>query len=249
MRDQTEPVNMLAPIANVALMLELVQTVKNRPPFLPGIGVFSGPAGYGKTTAATVAASEFDAIVIEVNSNFTTKHLFITLCRELGIPERGTRADLADRIARELLHNERPLIIDEADHLVKKQMIEDVRGLIEGCDGSLILIGEELLPNNLVKWERIHSRVLKYVQAQPVSRDDAEVLARIYARGVAIGDDLFDALLKASGASARRLSTNLYKIAEAARRGGAASLSLADWTATGEAFNTGRPPEARRNLT
>ena len=40
MRDQTEPVNMLAPIANVALMLELVQTVKNRPPFLPGIGVF-----------------------------------------------------------------------------------------------------------------------------------------------------------------------------------------------------------------
>lgn len=244
MRDEIEIVNSLAPITNVALMLQLVDSLESRAHGLPGIGVFSGPSGWGKSSAAAVAANRHRAYVVEVRSTWTTKHLFMMLSREMGLSEKGTTAALGDRIAAELALSGRPLIIDEADHLADKKMIEDVRGLYEQSQGVVVLIGEERLPVRLERWERVASRVLDWVQAEPVSREDAAHLARLYCRGVEIEPALFDQLIKASGDSARRLSTNLHLIGERARVLGRTQIGLAEWG--DKRFPTGRAPKARK---
>ena len=53
-------------------------------------------------------------------------------------------------------HPTRPLVIDEADFLVKRGMIEIVRAIYKYCasaGSSIVLIGEENLPNALKMWE------------------------------------------------------------------------------------------------
>jgi len=247
MKDDSPRVNAIAGITNVALLMQLVDTVQNRPPFLANIGVFSGYSGFGKTMAATVAANEFDAVVIELDSTYTTKHLFSLLARELGLPGKGTAAALSDAIAAELISCTRPVILDEADHLLKRpKMLQDVRGLFDKAQATLILIGEENLPTALLQWERVAGRVLQYVQAQPASVDDALLLADIYAPGIEIDPGLHAELMKASGSSVRRLCNNLHHIREAARRLGRAAMTADDLDEV--TFTTGRPPSARRGL-
>ena len=45
----------IAPLTNVALCLGTLRRAIDRPRHLPGITVFYGPSGYGKSTAAAVA--------------------------------------------------------------------------------------------------------------------------------------------------------------------------------------------------
>ena len=46
-----------APLTNVSLCLASLTRAIDRPRHLPGIVVFYGPSGYGKSTAATVATT------------------------------------------------------------------------------------------------------------------------------------------------------------------------------------------------
>ena len=45
----------IAPLTNIALCLGTLRRAMDRPRHLPGITVFYGPSGYGKSTAAAVA--------------------------------------------------------------------------------------------------------------------------------------------------------------------------------------------------
>nr|WP_249123784.1 ATP-binding protein [Pseudomonas aeruginosa] len=70
---------------------------------------------------------------------------------------------MADQIAEELAASGRPLIIDEMDHLVAAGQVELIRDLYESSQASILLIGEEMLPTKLKKYERFHGRVLSWV--------------------------------------------------------------------------------------
>lgn len=243
MQDDSQIVNTVAPIANVALMTELVERTVNRAPGLPGMATFYGPSGYGKTFAAIYAANRYRAYHVQMKSTYTAKHLCQMVAREIGLDERGTVASLVDRIGEQLALSQRPLLIDEADFLVKKKMIEVVRDLYESSGAAVVLIGEEHFPRKVEQWERVHGRMLDWVAAQPVTRQDAQRLANVYCRGVEIEDSLFAKLLSQSGASARRISINLNAIREFARTRKMDTVTLKDWQ---KDFPTGRAPSARR---
>ena len=51
-------------------------------------------------------------------------------------------------------------MIDEADYLVSRHMIEVIRDIYESSRATIILIGEEMLPQSLTRWERVHNRML-----------------------------------------------------------------------------------------
>ena len=121
-------------------------------------------------------------------------------------------------------------MIDEFDYCVRNDsMIELVRDIYEGSQATLLLLGEEMLPQKLKKWERFHSRILSWIPAQPVSLQDAAALAPIYCPGVHVADDLLDHLVKLSGGSVRRVSVNLATIYEAASVEGWEVASRAAW--------------------
>ena len=236
--------NSVAPLRNVGALVELIARVQSRGYGLPGMATFYGPSGYGKSTAAVYAANKFRAYSVQMKSAWTAKKLCNAILQDLGLPQGRTIADMIDDIAEEIAKSGRPLIIDEADHLITRNMIEIVRDIYESSGAAIILIGEELLPQKLQKWERVHGRMLDWVGAQPGDLADVGHLAKIYCRDVEIDPELAAHLLKVSNASIRRISINLDRVREIALTKGLTRATRKDFSDS--SFFTGHAPAPRR---
>lgn len=219
----------IAPLTNVALFTELVSRVMNRPRHLPGMATFHGPSGYGKTFSATYAANKHRAFYLEVGESWTKAKFCRALLTELGVQPKGTIADMVDRIIEALVTTDRPLIIDEFDHVVRRRYHETVREIHDKTGAPIVLIGEELLPGELVPFERFHNRMLDWVPAQPAGLDDATALARLYCPEVEIAEDLLARLLERSDGRVRRIATNLERVRELAAAEALETIDLAVW--------------------
>lgn len=237
-----------SPVAlkNVASFMAMTMRLLERKPHLPGFGVCHGPSGFGKSYSALFAVNKIKAIRVEVGDSWTRRTLLRRILAEYGdrVKERMPISDLAD-LAKAALGEDvsRPLIIDEADKLVDKNMIEILRELQEASGASIILIGEEKLPAKLLTVERMHNRVLHWFPAQPCDLDDVRVLANAFAPKIDIKDDLLDMIRQRSGGRARRIVVNLDHAAEFARNRGHKMLDLKIWGS--EEFFTGEPPTPR----
>ncbi|MCB5198570.1 ATP-binding protein [Loktanella sp. TSTF-M6] len=242
MQDATQ--NSVAPLRNVAALVALIDRIQNRSPNLPGMGTFYGPSGFGKTTAGIYATNKFHAVTVQVKSVWTKKKLCEAILAELAVPAAKTIGDMLDQISAHLAMTDRPLIIDEADHLVQRRMIEIVRDIYEGSQAPVILIGEELLPQKLREWERVHGRILDWVAAEPGDMSDVNHLARIYAPGIELTQPLRKKLLEASMSSIRRICVNLDRVREFAQVEGLQTVDVNDWGR--KQFFTGIAPEIRK---
>ena len=244
MTDRGELYNTVAPLANVTRLVALIDRCQNRGPGLPGLGCFYGQAGRGKTHAGIYATNTLNACHIEALPFGGLKKLLEMIVTELGLRPKRLIPDLFDQAAQELAVSQRPLLIDEADHILATKTIEAIRHLHDKSGAPVILMGEELLPQRLQAWERVHGRMLAWVEAEPATIEDVGHLAKVYAPGVEVTPDLRATVLDASKASMRYISTNLAAIAEFAAVRGMSRITKADWGAT--AFHTGEPPTLRR---
>jgi DNA transposition AAA+ family ATPase len=233
----------IATLRNVVAMVQLIERVMTRAPTLPGMACFHGPSGYGKSSAATYAANTFDAYYIQAESTWTKKSLCEAICFELGIEPRGRIDQMVREIYREIAATGRPLLIDEADHVVARGLIELVRDIYEKSEASIILIGEEDLPRKLMRWERVHGRMLAWTGAEPGSMADVNLLMDIYCAGIEIDDALKQRILSDTNNSIRRICVSLEDVHLFARRNGLTTVTAADW---GQAsFFTGQAPKPR----
>lgn len=246
MTDNSPPINSVAPLANVARLQTLMLTLQTRVDGLPGMGCFHGPAGFGKTTAGVYVTNKFRACHVEALPFGGAKKLLEMIVTELGQRPSRTVSTLFDQAAHELARTNRPIIIDEADQILTDRIIETVRHLHDKTLVPVILMGEELLPQKLRRWERVNGRILDWVAAEPATMQDVGFLAPIYAPRVTISEDLKTALLAASAGSIRNVSTNLANLAAFAAIKGLTRVGIAEWGA--KSFHTGQAPEARRGI-
>lgn len=234
------------PLKNVASFMTLTMRLIEQPMNLPRFGVFYGPAGWGKTEASIYAQNKTDAVRIEVRETFSQKKLLQDLLTELKMPAaKGSISDLAERVEKRLGDDpRRPLIIDEADTLLRKRgFLETVREIGDIAGNPVILIGEEMLPEKLSVHERFHSRVAEWVGAEPCDASDAAALAACYCRGITVAPDLLAEICSQSDGSARRIVTNLNRTMNIARNKGIKTVDLAAWGS--ERFYTNKAPHAR----
>ncbi len=233
----------VAPLANVGLCHQAVQQVMDRPGHLPGMITFYGPSGYGKSTAAAYTANKTRAYYIQCMSSWTRKALLQAVLREMGLTPHKTLYEMTEQIAEQLVVTGRPLIIDEVDHIVSKSAVEIIRDLYEGSNAPILLIGEERLPHRLQQWERFHNRMLDWVAAQPASIEDTRHLARLYAPGVTIAEDLLGRIQEVSRGSVRRVCVNIEQVRAEAQQLGRTEMDLQAWGRR-ELFS-GEPPKRR----
>ncbi|MGX1099277.1 AAA family ATPase [Amorphus sp. MBR-141] len=218
----------LAVLNNVSALHILVTALIRRDRHEPGLGVFSGWAGSGKTYAAIYTQNKTGAIRLEVGESWSRKTFLQRLLIELGEDTKGTISDLAERAAIALGDDpDRPLLIDEADKLIDRGMIEIVRELHDATGVPVVLIGEEKLPHKLQQWERAHSRVLRWELAQPCDADDTRALAEMFCENIAVSDSLLEELRKQSTGRARRIVVNLSRIREVCFRLDLSEIDLA----------------------
>ncbi|WP_410499673.1 AAA family ATPase [Chitinibacter sp. S2-10] len=223
-------VNRIAPIANLDLVAVVMEKLVNRQDGLPGLAVYYGPSGFGKTTATVCVANRSRAYYVQMRSSWTRKDLLEKILFEMGIKPAGRTTLLLDQICEQLAASNRPLILDEFDYAAAHaSQVELVRDIYEGSQSSLLLVGEEMLPNKLKKYERFHGRVLSWLPAAPVSLADAQKLAPIYSPEVQIGDDLLQHLVSISNGSVRRVSVNLVNVQDTALIEGWDTVSRHQW--------------------
>lgn len=241
MTEQTPP--SIAPLRNVAALQQLADRIVNRSQNLPGMATYYGPSGDGKSTAAVYVRNRLNAVLVQCVDTMTRSDLCNAILREMGLETNGTIHARAERIAENLVVTDRALMIDEADILVAKKMIEITRSIYEMSQAPVILIGEERMPQKLRAYERIHNRMIDWVATQPAEMADVKHLAKIYAPGVEIDAGLCRKILTESHQSIRRVCNNLDRLREAARVEGTDKMTLADWG--NRSFFTGEAPAPR----
>ncbi|BBF84912.1 DNA transposition protein [Aquitalea magnusonii] len=220
----------IAPIANLDLVAVVMEKLVNRQDSLPGLAVYYGPSGWGKTTATVAVANRSRAYYVQLRSAWSRKTLLEKILFEMGIKPAGTIPALLDQICEQLAASRRPLILDEFDYCADKHgMIELVRDIYEGSQSSLLLVGEEQLPHKLKRFERFHGRVLSWLPAAAVSLADSRQLAAIYCPDIPLADDLLQHLVALSHGSVRRVSVNLVNVYDTALVEGMDSVDLATW--------------------
>lgn len=206
----------IAPLRNVILLTGMIERLSHRLPGEPGMGCFHGRAGLGKSYAKIFAANKHRAYHVQMRSVWTRRKLCEAILSDMGIKPALNLADAVEQIGEQLAFSRRPLIIDEADFLVQKRLIEILRDIYEYSQSVIILIGEEHLPQSLARWERVYSRIRDWAPAQPAGKADAAHLAALYCPGVEISGELLAALLHAAAGSARRIVVALGSIREQA---------------------------------
>lgn len=248
MLDGMEKINLVrnvAPLRNVMLLGALIRKVTSRDEGMPGMACFHGFSGYGKTQAALYNTQATKACWVEVKSVWTRKTLCEKICQNLGIPTGRTVADSVEKIGQELAESGRPLLLDEAHILCTDGMMKLVHDLYESAHGSsIILIGEEVLPQSLRRWERVHNRMLDWVPAQPADLREVGILASLKCRDLTISEEVLQKVLVESQAVARRIVSNLNQVKDYARTEGKAVIDAADIPHI--RWMTGQAPSARR---
>lgn len=219
----------VAPLTNVSLCAKAMMRAVDRPSHLPGFVCFYGPAGWGKSKAATYTAISQNTYYIQCGETWVRRKVLLAILKEMGIEPKKTIYDMADQICEQLALSRRPLIVDEVDHLINKGIVEILRDIYEGSGAAILLIGEENVPKKLEKWQRFHSRVIDWIPAQPADLDDCVHLARLYCQDIEIADDLLQAVWSAASGSARLICVNLENIQEAAREEGLRQINLAEY--------------------
>lgn len=219
-----------APLKNVMLAARALDRAMRRESNLPGITALYGPAGFGKSMAASYCMNKFEGVYVVCRSYFTRKTLVEAILKEMGIKPGRTISEMMEQAAEQLDLSGKPLIVDEADHLVDRNAMEILRDLHEMARCSMLLVGEEHFPKKLKRRsERFHSRVLVWQPAQPASREDTHQLAQFYCPGVVIADDLLDFIRKSANSVARVICVNLDAVREHCAKDGARKIDLEGW--------------------
>ena len=206
--------NGVRPLSNVARLVTLVERVEKRAFGLPGMAVFHGFPGLGKTFASAFCAAQLDCIHISVQEEWTRKFLLKQILRELGLTARGQTADMGMQANEGLAIAGRTLIIDEADYALKKGMINLIRGLHDGSGVGVVLVGMEDLPQMLKSAEQVDGRILSWDQAEAADTRDTALLAEHYAPGVSFDEAMLDRIRKRNNGSARYISRDLAYVLE-----------------------------------
>ncbi|SMH42207.1 AAA domain-containing protein [Mesorhizobium australicum] len=220
-----------APMKNVANFAMLLQRMVDREPYLPGLAVFFGHSGWGKTESAIYGANRHRARYVECGQYTTARTLLMSLLTELGEQKRrGTIEELLHR-AIEILAADprRPVIVDEAHFIAAKRFIDLLRELSDKSGAAVIMIGEENLPVSLEQFERVHNRVLEWLPAVSCDAEDFALLARSRLDGVTIAADLAEALLKQTRGNTRRIVINFARVQELSQVLGKDVITLADF--------------------
>lgn len=239
----------LAQINNVALMLEAVEKLRNRNINMPGLGVFYGYSGLGKSMAASFVAATADPSLnqnvayVEMKSVWTKKSLLEAICKEINLIASNTCASMLEQIAEEVVARNILIIIDEFDYLVEKKAVSVIKDLHDATQGAILLIGEEELPNKLLKWEHFSNRILDFFSAQRSNLEDAKILRTFYSNGVEIKDCLLERILDETDGCIRRIVVNLNNITEKAKSQNIKIVSAKEWQQ--EPLAVGRPPKRK----
>ena len=182
------------------------------------LACYSGPSGFGKTEASIHATLMFGAAHIECEEGWSYKYFLEKLAAEQGLSTRGTSNHIFDRVRDHLKSLDRMLLIDDAHFMTSKGVPRLARSFADKAGIPVILIGEEMLPNDLASFPDVLGRIAgKVAKAAPASLFDITELGGVWLPGVVVTDPLKEEILLKSQGSLRAVREMLERIEKANR--------------------------------
>lgn len=196
----------------------------------PAMGMFSGEAGLGKTTAGAWLFSRADGVLVRCKKADTLGTFLEGISKDLGLESKQRQADMIDFIVHELAVTNKPLFIDEADYIAENiRILETLRDIYDLATVPIVLIGYSKLPTKVKLLPQLFSRISQHVEFKPADFSDISIMNQELVDKCEINDDLLESLLAASKGNFRRIHTGLSKVEKFCIGNGLDTISLDQW--------------------
>lgn len=172
---------------NFKRLAEAQKVVARRGAREAGLVIIQGPYGIGKSELCERWAAENGAVFVRCKETWTKRALLDELADRMGLDKRGRNQEVQARIIGKLAVDMAPLMLDEADHLVRStaSLLEVVRDITDITGTMCFLVGMDRFGQKVARYPHIASRVAKVVEFQLLSM--ADVKAAVAAKA-SLGD-------------------------------------------------------------
>lgn len=148
---------------------------------VPGLGLVTGQAGTGKTTATTYVCNTQNAVYVTATPFWTSNSMLAKILAELGInPGGATNARMHDLIIERLRMTNRAVLVDEADHLFdnsdRRRLVEGLRSLHDHSNVPIVLIGMEHIRSKLHRYPQLSGRISRSVDFSNLDPEDTRLV-------------------------------------------------------------------------
>lgn len=176
---------------NFKRLAEAQKIVERRGAREAGLVLIKGHYGIGKSELTDRWAADNGWVFVRAKETWTKRALLDELAEKMGLQKSGRNQEVQARIIGKLAVDMVPMIIDEADFLVRStaSLLEVIRDITDMTGTMCFLVGMEHFPTKIARYGHIASRVAKVVELQPLSL--ADVKQTVAAKSeVAIDDDV-----------------------------------------------------------
>ncbi len=221
----------IAPTKNILSAQAAFDTLLQRSFGVPGLGLFHGKSGFGKTTSATMLYNQINGIYVAARAHDSTTSLMNRVVEELGSSPMFRISKCVDFIIEQMSMYERPLFIDEADYLMNDvRMLDTVRDIYDSTEVPVILIGMDQIPRRISSRKQFYNRISEWVEFKPADLEDVIGMAdAMMEHDIRIDEGLLERLRQSASGEMRRITIGLSKIESLALANDLDCVTLEDW--------------------
>jgi DNA transposition AAA+ family ATPase len=216
---------LFATTSNVERLVDAMARIMVREDGVPGMGLFYGEPGLGKTKTCLWWAARNDGIFVRTKKLMTGRWLLEEIVAELGEAPAFRTADLFRQIRDQLLERPRAIFIDEIDYF-DGRIIETLRDVYDETNAPMILIGMGQVDKKLMRYKHLWDRLSEVVKFNELSQAD---ISRVAAQlcETPLSEDAVS-FIHGQGTRFRRVMLWLYRAEAVAKRNRLSVVAAAD---------------------
>ncbi|MDK9520122.1 AAA family ATPase [Vibrio parahaemolyticus] len=214
----------IIPVKNVTRLAQAYRALESRAIGTPGMGLVWGETGRGKTTATTWLINRCNGIYVRALSLWNPSSMLRAIAEELDLDTKGACNVLVVRVIERLAETQRPLFIDEADHIIgHEKMMETLRDIHDLSTVPVIMIGMGQMRKKVARYAQLENRIMHWIEFEPCDYADAMTMAEGMCE-VDVEEDLLADLIEMTRGEVRRLVVGLAQIEDEAKTQGLSKI-------------------------
>lgn len=223
--------NQLAVVKNVERLQDAFGSLESRNLNLPGMALIYGYTGAGKTFAVTQMMTRFRGVFVRAWSTWTPNAMLANITRELGGEASRWTSPMVDFVVKQLVIQERPLFVDEVNHIdANRQMMHLLRDIHDTTGVPVVMISEETTPRKISRYPQIAGRIYESVEFKALDMEDMHTLSDTICE-VDVAEDLLAKLHRDTDGNMRMATDGLAKIERMAKTNGFNRVTVEQWGA------------------
>jgi len=203
---------------NFKRLSEAQKIVERRGAREAGLVLIKGQYGIGKSELTERWAADSNWVFVRAKETWTRRALLDELADKMGVAKTGRNQEIQARIIGKLAIDMVPIIIDEADFLIRStsSLLEVIRDITDLTGTMCFLVGMESFPSKVARHGHIASRVARVVELLPLSLADVKHTVAVKSE-VSIDDDLLPEIHRQANGRMRLVLNAISNIEQWAR--------------------------------